>query len=126
VNRDTPKLLQLNFSGLGCWLSLILGALLLSSIGLGWVVNGFIVVIALVVLTPILAFLGFRWWVQSKLVENSCPICQYDFTGFNGTTCRCPNCDEPLKVEKGEFKRMTTPGTIDVEAVEVETQPLEN
>lgn len=126
MSQDVPKLLQLKFSGLGCWLSLILGALLLFSINLGWVVNGFIILIAVVLITPILALLGFRWWVQSKLVEDSCPVCQYEFTGFNDTNCRCPNCDEPLKVEKGKFKRVTTPGTIDVKAVEVEVQQLED
>jgi hypothetical protein len=116
----------LNDSGLGCFLTLILIGLLLSSIGLGWLVNSFLVLLVLLMVMPIAVFLGFRWWLQRKLVEDGCPVCSYEFTGFNGTECRCPNCGELLKVEGGKFLRLTPPGTIDVEAVEVPFQQLED
>jgi len=115
VNR---QLLQLNNSGLGCLLTFLLMALLLSSIGLGWVVNGFLIFIAFLLLTPALAWFGLNWWLKRNLVVQPCPVCGYEFTGFNNTQCQCPNCEEVLKVEGGEFKRLTPPGTIDVDVVQ--------
>lgn len=124
MNQD-PRSVQLNFSGLGCWLQLLLIGLLLISVGLGWVVKGFFVLIAIAITLPIIGWFGFRWWVKRNLVESNCPVCNYEFTGFNKTSCRCPNCNEPLQVENGKFKRDTPPGTIDVSAVEVEAKSLE-
>jgi hypothetical protein len=126
VNQDTSKLLQFNLSGLGCWLPLLATALLLGSVGLGWVVNGFLILVGLVIIAPAIGWLGFRWWLKRNLVEDKCPVCSYEFTGFNKTDCSCPNCGEPLKVEQGHFNRLTPPGTIDVEAVEVSAKRLED
>jgi hypothetical protein len=126
VNNNFPRLFTFNDSGLGCFLTLLLTGLLLGSIGLGWLVNGFLILLALLILMPIIAFWAFRWWLQRNLVEDRCPVCNYEFTGFNRTECRCPNCAEPLKVESGHFQRLTPPGTIDVEAVEVSVQQLED
>lgn len=125
MNNNFSRLIWLNDSGLGCFLTLLLVALLLGSVGLGWLVNGFLIVLALLLLAPVVAFWGFRWWLQRNLVEDNCPVCDYEFTGFNRTECRCPNCGEPLKVESGHFQRLTPPGTIDVEAVEVSAQQLD-
>jgi hypothetical protein len=126
VNDNFPKLLQYNNSGLSCLLTFLLVGLLLGSIGLGWLVKGFLLVILLLLLTPVIAFLGLRWWLRRNLVESQCPVCNYQFTGFDRTECTCPNCGEPLKVEGGIFQRLTPPGTIDVEAVEVSVQPRED
>ncbi|AFY79020.1 MAG: hypothetical protein IGR93_15325 [Hydrococcus sp. C42_A2020_068] len=126
MNDNFPKLLWLNDSGLSCLLTLLLLGLLLGSVGLGWIVNSFLILLALLLFLPIVAFWGFRWWVKSNLVEDKCPVCNYEFTGFNRTECRCPNCGEPLKVEAGRFQRLTPPGTIDVEAIEVSAQQLED
>jgi len=120
VNQKFPKIAQFNLSGIGCWLTLILGALLLTSVGLGWVVNSVIIVLGLMILLPIIALVGVQWWLRRNLVEDECPVCQYQFTGFNGTMSRCPNCSEPIKIEKGKFQRITPPGTIDVDAVDVD------
>ncbi|OKH20820.1 hypothetical protein NIES593_17580 [Hydrococcus rivularis NIES-593] len=126
MNDNFPKLLWLNDSGLSCLLTLLLLGLLLGSVGLGWIVNSFLILLALLLFLPIVAFWGFRWWVKSNLVEDKCPVCNYEFTGFNRTECRCPNCGEPLKVEAGRFQRLTPPGTIDVEAIEVSAKQLED
>jgi hypothetical protein len=126
VNDNFPRIISLNNSGLGCFLTLLLLALLLGSVGLGWVVNGVLIFLALLLLLPALAFWGFRWWLGRNLVDSQCPACNYQFTGFNGTECRCPNCEEALKVEGGRFSRLTPPGTIDVEAVEVPASRLED
>ncbi len=120
MNQKFPKIAQFNLSGIGCWLTLILGALLLTSVGLGWVVNSVIIVLGLMILLPIIALVGVQWWLRRNLVEDECPVCQYQFTGFNGTMSRCPNCSEPIKIEKGKFQRITPPGTIDVDAVDVD------
>lgn len=126
MNDNFPKIIWSNNSGLGCFLTLLLLALLLGSVGLGWIVNGVLISFALLLLLPAIAFWGFRWWLGRNLVESQCPACNYQFTGFNRTECRCPNCGEALKVEGGRFSRLTPPGTIDVEAVEVPASRLED
>ncbi|MGF1478291.1 MAG: hypothetical protein ACFB4I_02200 [Cyanophyceae cyanobacterium] len=124
--NPNPKLLQVNSSGLSCLLTVFLIAFLLGSVGLGWLANGLLVVVAAVLLLPAVGWIVFRWWLQRNLVESQCPVCRYEFTGFNGTQCQCPNCKEPLKVESRQFVRLTPPGTIDVEAVDVSAQSRED
>lgn len=126
MNQYDPKLSQLNLSGVGCWLTLLATFMLLGAVGLGWVVNGFLLLVGLVIISPAIGWLVFRWWLKRNLIEDNCPVCGYEFTGFNKTDCRCPSCGEPLKVEQGHFNRLTPPGTIDVEAVEVSVQRLED
>ncbi len=127
MNQDFRNLTQqINLSGLGCWLTVFLVCWLLVSVGLVGVLKGAVVVIAFIGLAPVVAFAGLRWWLKRNLVEEPCPVCDYTFTGFNNAECRCPNCGEPLKVEAGQFKRITPPGTIDVDAVEVSVQQLED
>ena len=100
-------------------------SLLLGAVGLQWVVNSFLILIAFLIISPIIAFWGFRCWLKRNLVEDSCPVCDYTFTGFNNTDCRCPNCGELLKVDSGKFVRETPPGTIDVTAVDVSFNDVE-
>lgn len=125
MNDRFNKVLQYNTSGLGCWLSLILIAFILASVGLGWVVNGLVILFALLLISPIITFWGLQWWLKRKLIQAQCPVCNYEFTGFKNTEFNCPSCGETLKVEADHFSRMTPPGTIDVDAVEVSTQTLE-
>ncbi len=124
-DRFSPQFV-LNNSGLGCFLTLLLVGLVLGSVGLGWIVNGCLILLCVLLLAPVVAFWGLRWWLQKNLVEDSCPSCGYEFTGFNRTECRCPSCGEVLQVENGQFRRLTPPGTIDVEAVEVSARQFEN
>jgi hypothetical protein len=125
VNNRYNRLLQYDFSGLGCWLTIIAIALITSYVGLGWIVNGFFILIALAFIAPILIFWGVQWWLKLNFVQDRCPVCSYEFTGFKNSEFQCPNCNEPLKVTDGHFSRMTPPGTIDVEAVEVSVQQIE-
>ncbi len=118
-------MLQYNLAGVGRLVSLLAIAWLLGLIGLGWLVKSFFVLLGLILITPVVAFLGLRWWIQRNLIQADCPVCHYDFTGFNQAEFRCPNCNEPLKAEAGQFKRMTPAGTIDIQAVEVPVQRLE-
>ena len=126
MNQNYQKSLGLNFSGTGCWLSVLLIFFLLGSVGLGWIVNSVLIIIGLVLLTPIIAWLGLNWWLKRNLIEDQCPVCSYTFVGFNQRECHCPNCGESLKVENKKFVRLSPPGTIDVEAVEVQVQQLED
>lgn len=119
------KLLQLNTSGLGCWGGIILTIFILTSVGLGWVINGFIILLGLLFVAPIIAFWGFQWWLKRKLIQAQCPVCNYEFTGFKNTEFNCPSCGEVLKVEAENFSRVTPPGTIDIEAIEVSAKTIE-
>lgn len=126
MNQDTPKIFQFNLFGLGFLLTLLTIFMVLGAVGLGWLVNGFLILMGLVLISPAIAWLVFRWWLKRNLVEGNCPVCAYEFTGFNRTECRCPSCGEPLRVEQGRFNRLTPPGTIDVEAVEVSAKQIED
>ncbi|MEL6496751.1 MAG: hypothetical protein AAFQ41_16770 [Cyanobacteria bacterium J06623_7] len=124
MNDRFNKLLQLNTSGLGCWASIILTVFLLTSVGLGWVINGFIILLALLFIAPVVAFFGFQWWLKRKLVQGQCPVCSYEFTGFQSTEFNCPSCGEALQVGAEGFSRITPPGTIDVDAIEVSVKTI--
>ncbi|NJL37292.1 MAG: hypothetical protein HC899_11525, partial [Leptolyngbyaceae cyanobacterium SM1_4_3] len=64
MNQNSYKNLQLNLSGFSFWLTLFAVVWLLGSIGLGWLVKSFFILIGLLLITPAIAFLGFRWWLQ--------------------------------------------------------------
>lgn len=120
------KSFDINISSLGRWLAAFAVIWLLGSVGLGWLINWFLVLIGLLLLVPLLAFFGFQWWLQKNLIQERCPVCRYEFTGLNKTQLQCPSCGEPLKVEQGKFNRLTPSGTIDVQAVEVPAKAIED
>ncbi len=106
-------------SGWRFWLGWLLILFLLSSLGWGWLVRGLFLLILLVILTPTLLTLGIRWWLGRNLVAGACPVCGFAFQGVAHTQTQCPNCGEHLQVTGGQFVRLTPPGIVDVEAVEV-------
>ena len=117
---------QFNLSGIGGWVLLLAIAWLLGMIGLGWLVKSVLVLIGLLVFTPVIAFFAIRWWLKRNVVQDQCPVCGVSSAGINGTQLRCPSCSEPLRIEQGHFYRITPPGTVDVEAVEVIAQQIED
>jgi predicted RNA-binding Zn-ribbon protein involved in translation (DUF1610 family) len=119
VNSNDFKQIQLNFSGIGCWLTVIAIAWLLGAVGLGWLVKSVLVLVLLLALAPVIAFLGLRWWLRQNVVQGKCPACSYDLTGLKDTESLCPNCGTAIEAKDGTFKRSTPEGTIDVSAVEV-------
>lgn len=126
MNQGTPKI-SLNLPRVSNWLILLGIACVLGSIGLGWIVKSVLIVVGLLLLTPVVAFFALQWWLKRNLIEDNCPVCQYEFTALNQTQFQCANCGEPLKIEEGHFSRLTPPGTIDVTAVEVSSvQQLED
>ncbi|WP_138497047.1 hypothetical protein [Nostoc sp. PA-18-2419] len=116
---------QLNLLNLRPWLTLLAVIWLLASLGLGWLVNSLLIIFGLLLLAPIVAFFGFRWWLQRNLIADQCPVCRYEFTALNNSQVQCPNCGESLLVQN-HFQRLTPAGTIDVKAIEVPTQSLED
>ncbi|MBW4427237.1 MAG: hypothetical protein KME50_23045 [Nostoc desertorum CM1-VF14] len=120
------KSFQLNLLNLRPWLTLLAIVWLLASLGLGWLVKSLVIIVGLLFLAPIVAFFGFRWWLQRNLVADQCPVCKYEFTGLNNSQLQCPNCGESLLVQNSHFQRFTPEGTIDVKAVEVTAKSLED
>lgn len=113
------QVIRLNNSGLGCLVTLVTLGLLLSAIGLQWVVNSFLIFVALLFLLPVVGIGVFPWWLKRNIIESNCPVCNYTFTAFNHTACQCPNCGESLTVEGNKFIRQTPDGTIEVEAIDI-------
>lgn len=127
MNPERFRTLQLNLSGFSNGLLLLTVFLLLTSmIGLGWLVNSILIIIGVIVFVPILAGLGLWWWVSRNLIVDQCPVCQHEFTALNQTQIQCPSCGEPLQIQQGHFTRLTPPGTIDVQVVDVSAQTLKD
>lgn len=126
MNQNNPKFWQFNLSGISFLLTILAAFLLLRSIGLGGVINGFLILIGLLIITPSVALLVFQWWLKRNQIQDNCPVCSYEFTAFNGVEFQCPSCGEPLTIESRHFQRLTPPGTIEVKAVEVSAQVVED
>ena len=125
MNPNSYRGWQFNLAGIRFWLVLFAVIWLLGSIGLGWIVKSVFILIGLLILAPIIGFWGFRWWLKRNLVVDQCPVCSYESAGINGTQMRCPSCGEPLQIEKGQFQRITPPGTVDVQAIDVSVKQIE-
>jgi ribosomal protein S27E len=107
------------------WLLLIAWVLGATSFG-SFVMKSVLFVMALLTVLPVVGFFGLQWWLKSNLVQSQCPVCQHEFSGFNGQTTQCPSCGEMLQIEAGKFKRMAEPGVIDVDVVEVSASVVED
>jgi hypothetical protein len=117
--NNSPNLFQINLPRLQSWLTILAIFLLLGSLGLGWLVKSALILIGLAIVTPIVGFLGFFWWVRRNIVQADCPVCNYPLQGVSGSEIQCTNCGELLKVTQGKLLRDTPPDTIDVVATEV-------
>jgi hypothetical protein len=116
VNNNSPNLFQVNLPPAQSWLTIVAICLLLGSLGLGWIVKSALIVVGLLIITPIVGFLGFFWWLRRSIVQAQCPVCTEP---LQGSEIQCTNCGEVLKVDRGQLVRDTPPDTIDVVAVEV-------
>lgn len=119
MNNNSPNLFQINLPRFQSWLTIVAICLLLGSLGLGWLVKAASIAIGLVIITPVVGFLGFFWWLRRSVVQAECPVCSYPLQGINGSEIQCTNCGEFLNVDRGKLIRDTPPDTIDVIAVEV-------
>lgn len=111
-------------SGLRFWLGLIAVFWLISSVGLWWLVQSIFVIIGILLLLPILAFVGVQIWLRRKITNGSCPICGQSLIGIRNQKLQCPSCGEALMVEDKSFQRVTPPGTVDVDVVDVSVTEL--
>jgi hypothetical protein len=126
VNQNGFKSLQINIPSIGFWLTLIVFFWLIGAVGVVWLIKSILILIGFLILTPVIAFIGFRWWLKRNLVDAQCPVCSYQFTAVKGMEFRCPSCAEPLQVKEGHFIRLAPPGTVDVEVIEVSSQQLKD
>ncbi len=98
------------------WLLLIFWLL---SVGGGFLLRSFVFILGLVIVTPVVGFFGLQWWLRKNLVQDRCPVCLQEFTGFNNQSMACPNCGEALQVTNKQFQRVAQDGVIDIAAIEV-------
>lgn len=120
MNQNGFKNIQFNLSGLSTWLTIFAIIWLLGAIGLGWLVKSLVILLGLLLIAPVIAVLGFRWWLKRNVVESRCPVCSNPLAGINGMQLNCPSCGEPLVVQDRVFQRITPPGTVDVQVVDVQ------
>ncbi|MEL6332647.1 MAG: hypothetical protein AAFN42_21240 [Cyanobacteria bacterium J06554_1] len=112
--------LQLNFSGMGCWLTLAIGFGLVTTVGIGWLLKSLLVLVVLLVSVPIALIVGSQFWLRRNLVEGACPACSQPLTGFRPIPMSCPNCGVALQAKDGTFVRVAPEGTIDVNVINVD------
>lgn len=124
MNQPGFRPIQFNLSGIGCWLVLLGVIWLLGAAGLGWLVKSLAVLVGLMLLTPVLVFVGLRFWLRRNLVQAACPVCATPLTGLKGAETLCPSCGTQLKAGIDSFERPTEDGTIDVTAVDVTVETL--
>jgi predicted RNA-binding Zn-ribbon protein involved in translation (DUF1610 family) len=126
MNQDPSQLFALRWQAFKPWITTILIIWFLGFVGLGWLVKSFLFFIGFMTIAPMIAFIGLRWWLGRNLIQAACPVCQYGLTALNQSQIQCPNCGERLSVENRQFQRISAPGTIDIEAVEVAAQVVDD
>ncbi|AZB72296.2 hypothetical protein [Synechococcus elongatus] len=85
-----------------------------------WLRDALFGLVGLLILLPILGILGLRWWINRNLVNAPCPVCGTTVSGLGQSQLQCPGCGEVLQVKDRQLVRLTPPGTLDVQAVEVQ------
>lgn len=118
MKPNLSPILKLNSSGLGCLLTLVLLGFFLISVGLGWIVNGFLIFLALLLFLPAIAWWVFREWLRRNLIIQPCPVCGNEVTTLKKSKSQCLSCGESLEVKEGKLVRATPPGTIDVTVID--------
>jgi hypothetical protein len=84
---------------------------LLASGALGWIFNGVLFILAIpLVVGPIVS-----WYIQSNLVEGTCPECSSPAQVLKGQQGQCLYCGSPFSSEKGAgsdvFLRTASPAS---------------
>lgn len=133
MNPNGFRQLQVNLSGIGCWLVPLAIVWLLGAVGLGWIVKSLVVLVGLAVLVPVVLVVAGQFWLRRNLVQAACPVCSAPLTGLRSLTIQCPSCGTELTAVDGGFKRSSADGTIDVDVVDVpsvdvtvKSLPIEN
>lgn len=89
---------------------------------IGFIFDSFLVLFAFVTIVPVLAVLGFRWWLSRQLVQGTCPSCGSVVTGLKGQSFPCTVCGNTVQGETtGNFSvKDPTSATIDIDAKEID------
>ncbi|MEM9214224.1 MAG: hypothetical protein AAGD25_07735 [Cyanobacteria bacterium P01_F01_bin.150] len=124
MNPNGFKKIYAFSSGLRFWLVLIAAFWFISSVGLWWLVKSIFVLIGILLLLPILAFIGVQIWLRRSLINGNCPVCSQSVIGISNQKMQCPSCGEFLVVKDKSFQRVTPPGTVDVDVVDVSVTEL--
>mgnify|MGYP000049654541 CR=1 FL=1 len=125
MNLNQSQRLSVGLSVIRSWLPFILIVLLLGPIGLGWLLKSLLVLVGLILVLPVVLFVGLRWWLGRNLIQGVCPSCGSPLTGLKSTQTTCPYCTQTVAVENSAFQRPTEPGTIDVQAIDVTSQTID-
>ncbi len=126
MNQGSSQIFPIRWQALKPWLTTIAAIWLLGFVGLGWLVKSFLFLIVFFTIVPIVAFVGLQWWLTRNLVQGACPVCQENLTALKRSQMSCPSCGEALMAGDKSFERFSSPGTIDVTAVEVMSQAVED
>jgi hypothetical protein len=126
MNQIPPQSFSLSWQTIKPWLTTIVVIWLLGFIGLGWLVKSFLFLIGFFTIVPVVAFFGLQWWLTRNLVQGNCPVCQEGLTALKNAQLNCPSCGESLRSAGRTFERISSPGTIDVQAVEVMSQVIDD
>ncbi len=121
MNQNGFRGLQLNIPGLGCWVTLLLGAWLLGVVGLGWLVKSALALVVVLLLLPVVLIAIAQFWLRRNVVVGECPVCGQGLNGLAPLQTTCPNCGTLLKTSRQGFERVIPDGTVEVQAVEVES-----
>ena len=84
--------------------------------------DSFLILFAIISVVPVLAMVGFRWWVSRQIVEGTCPSCGATVTGLRGQTFQCTVCGTTMQGEKSGnfFVKDPSKATIDIDAKEID------
>lgn len=89
---------------------------------IGFLFDSFLILVAVLSIVPVLAMLGFRWWVNRQLVQGICPSCGTSVTGLKGQSFPCTVCGNTVQGETtGDFSvKDPSSATIDIDAKQVD------
>lgn len=126
MNSYSSRLLWLKNFSPGCFVNLLLLTFLLGLAGLSWIINGLLMILGIIIITPVIALLIFKWWLKNNLVYGHCPVCNSELTSFRNTESYCLNCGEALQIKNGEFHCITSVNIVDVEIVDSYDNQIES
>lgn len=88
---------------------------------IGVLFDSFLILFAIVTIVPVIALLGFRWWINRQVVRGTCPSCGANVTSLRGQTFQCTSCGSTMQDEdRGNFSvKDPSSATIDIDAKEI-------
>ena len=88
---------------------------------IGVLFDSFLILFAIVTIVPVIALLGFRWWINRQVVRGTCPSCGATVTSLRGQTFQCTSWGNTMQDEEsGNFSvKDPSSATIDIDAKEI-------